>query len=267
MTASEQTPTRESSDETTVPGDEHRTLVVTPTYIEAPNVELFIDTVRAILPAADILVVDDNSPDGTADLAEAKGAELGRVEVLRRPVKDGLGNAYRAGFGWGLDHGYRRLVQIDVDGQHDPAVIPQLLARLDDGAGVAIGSRYVTGGSTPNWPLHRRVLSKWGNAYATWLLGLELHDATAGFRAYKAEVLEAIDFRDTIANGYAFQMEIAYRLATWGGRIDEVPIAFTDRLRGQSKMSGKIMAESMLLVTRWGVRDRAKRLFGRTDTA
>lgn len=240
-----------------------RTLVVTPTYIEAPNVELFLSTVRAIVPDADILVVDDNSPDGTADLAEAKGAELGRVHVLRRPVKDGLGNAYRAGFGWGLDHSYERLVQIDVDGQHDPAVIPQLLARLDDGAGVAIGSRYVVGGSTPNWPLHRRLLSKWGNAYATWLLGLELHDATAGFRAYRADVLEAIDFRDTIANGYAFQMEVAYRLAAWGGRIDEVPIAFTDRMRGQSKMSGRIMAESMILVTRWGIRDRLRALRGR----
>ena len=240
--------------------DEPRTLVVTPTYIEAPNVEFFLDTVRSVVPHADILVVDDNSPDGTADLAEAKGAEIGRVHVLRRPTKDGLGNAYRAGFGWGLDQGYERLVQIDVDGQHDPRVIPQLLARLDDGAGVAIGSRYVTGGSTPNWPFHRRLLSKWGNGYATWILGLDLHDATAGFRAYRAGVLEAIHFRDTIANGYAFQMEVAYRLASWGGRIDEVPIAFTSRLRGQSKMSGRIMAESMLLVTRWGIRDRVQSL-------
>jgi dolichol-phosphate mannosyltransferase len=142
-------------------------------------------------------------------------------------------------------------------------MIPRLLERLDDGAGVAIGSRYVTGGSTPNWPTHRKLLSKWGNAYATWLLGLHMHDATAGFRAYRADVLETIDFRGTVANGYAFQMELAYRLAGWGGRIDEVPIAFTDRVRGESKMSGRIMAESMLLVTGWGVRDRAKRLFHR----
>ncbi len=246
------------------PAEPVRTLVVAPTYIEAPNIELFLETVRRVVPEADILVVDDNSPDGTADLAEAKGAELGRVQVLRRPHKDGLGNAYRAGFGQGMDQGYDRLVQLDVDGQHDPAVIPELLARLDDGAGVAIGSRYVAGGSTPNWPLHRRLLSKWGNAYATWLLGLAIHDATAGFRAYRADVLEAIDFRDTIANGYAFQMEVAYRLAAWGGRIDEVPIAFTDRVRGQSKMSGKIMAESMLLVTRWGIRDRFRALTRRS---
>lgn len=235
-----------------------RTLVVAPTYVEAPNIELFLTTVRRVAPAADILVVDDNSPDGTANLAAAKAAELGCIEILHRPIKDGLGNAYRAGFGWGLDHGYGRLVQIDVDFSHDPAMIPALLARLDDGAGVAIGSRYVSGGSTPNWPLHRRLMSKWGNAYATWLLGLEIHDATAGFRAYRADVLEAIDFRDTIANGYAFQMEVAYRLAAWGGRIDEVPIAFTDRVRGESKMSVRIMAESMLLVTQWGVRDRLR---------
>lgn len=237
-----------------------RILVVAPTYIEAPNIELFLETVRRVVPEADVLVVDDNSPDGTGDLAEAKAAELGRVDVLHRPAKAGLGNAYRAGFGWGLDRGYERLVQIDVDFSHDPAMIPALLRRLDDGAGVAIGSRYVAGGSTPNWPKHRQLLSKWGNAYATWLLGLDIHDATAGFRAYRADVFEAIDFRDTIANGYAFQMEVAYRMATWGGRIDEVPIAFTDRVRGESKMSGRIMAESMLLVTRWGVRDRLRNL-------
>ncbi len=245
-------------------GGATRTLVVVPTYIEAPNVELFLEAVRRVVPEADILVVDDNSPDGTADLAEAKGADLGRVKVLRRPTKDGLGNAYRAGFGLGLDEGYDRLVQMDVDFSHDPKLIPDLLARLDDGAGVAIGSRYVEGGSTPNWPMHRQLLSRWGNAYATWLLGLALHDATAGFRAYQAEVLEAIDFRGTVANGYAFQMEVAYRLAAWGGRIDEVPIAFTDRVRGQSKMSGRIMAESMMLVTRWGIRDRFRALTKRS---
>ncbi|MBS1848846.1 MAG: polyprenol monophosphomannose synthase [Actinobacteria bacterium] len=244
-----------------------RTLVVVPTYVEAPNIELFLDTVRKVVPEADILVVDDSSPDGTADLAQRKADELGRIEVMRRPVKDGLGNAYRAGFGHGLDQGYTRLVQLDVDFSHDPAMIPALLARLDDGAGVAIGSRYVVGGSTPNWPLHRQLLSKWGNAYATWLLGLKIHDATAGFRAYRADVLETIDFRGTIANGYAFQMEIAYRLAGWGGRIDEVPIAFTDRVRGESKMSSRIMAESMLLVTRWGVRDRFRSLTKRSTAS
>ena len=244
-----------------------RTLVVAPTYLEALNIELFLETVRRVVPEADILVVDDSSPDGTADLAEAKASELGQITVMRRPAKGGLGNAYRAGFGFGMEKGYDRFVQLDVDFSHDPKVIPQLLARLDDGAGVAIGSRYVEGGSTPNWPLHRQLLSRWGNAYATWLLGLEIHDATAGFRAYRAEVLEAIEFGQTVANGYAFQMEVAYRLAGWGGRIDEVPIAFTDRVRGESKMSGRIMAESMMLVTRWGVRDRFRRLTGRAASS
>ncbi len=234
--------------------------MVAPTYIEAPNIKLFLEAVREVVPEADVLIVDDNSPDGTADLAQQVADELGQIVVLRRPTKDGLGNAYRAGFGYGLDEGYDRLVQLDVDFSHDPKVIPQLLARIDDGAGVAIGSRYVPGGSTPSWPMHRKLLSKWGNAYATWILGLHVHDATAGFRAYRADVLDTIHFRDTVANGYAFQMEVAYRLAEWGGRIDEVPIAFTDRVRGQSKMSGRIMAESMLLVTRWGVRDRVRAL-------
>lgn len=238
----------------------HKTLIVVPTYLEAPNIEPFLVAVRRVVPAADVLVVDDSSPDGTADLAEKVGAELGGISVLRRPEKDGLGNAYRAGFARGIQQGYSRIVQLDADFSHDPAMIPALLKRLDDGAGVAIGSRYVPGGSTPHWPTHRRWLSKVGNRYATWLLGLGVRDATAGFRAYDASVLDAIKFGETVANGYAFQMELAYRLAEWGGRIDEVPIAFTDRVRGQSKMSGRIMVESMLLVTGWGVRDRARAL-------
>ena len=248
-----------TENETTTP----RTLIVVPTYLEAPNIEPFLTTVRKVLPDADVLVVDDSSPDGTADLAEKVGAELGGVTVLRRPAKAGLGNAYRAGFTQGIAQGYTRIVQLDADFSHDPAMIPALLARLDDGAGVAIGSRYVPGGSTPHWPTHRRWLSKVGNRYATWLLGLGVRDATAGFRAYDARVLEAIKFGETIANGYAFQMELAYRLAEWGGRIDEVPIAFTDRIRGESKMSSRIMVESMMLVTGWGVRDRARALAGK----
>ena len=233
-----------------------RTVVVVPTYLEASNIVSFLEAVRSTVPDADVIVVDDNSPDGTADLAEKAGAELGQISVLRRPVKDGLGNAYRAGFGQAMADGYEYFVQLDADFSHDPSMIPELLSRLDDGAGVAIGSRYVPGGSTPNWPIHRRLMSKVGNRYATWLLKLSIRDATAGFRAYTGEVLRAITFEETVANGYAFQMEVAYRLAGWGGRIDEVPISFTDRIRGESKMSGQIMAESLLLVTRWGLRDR-----------
>lgn len=238
-------------------------MVIVPTYQEAANVERFLRAIRAAVPDADVLVVDDNSPDGTADLAEKVSEELGRIEVLRRPGKDGLGNAYRAGFGMGLDAGYDVLVQMDVDFSHDPEVVPQLIARLDDGAGVAIGSRYVPGGSTPSWPTHRRLLSEWGNRYVRLMLKLPIRDATSGFRAYRADVVEAIDLRATVANGYAFQMEVAYRLSQWGGRVDEVPITFIDRAFGTSKMSTQIMAESMLLVTRWGLRDRLRALRGK----
>lgn len=239
-----------------IAGSESSTTVVIPTYLEAENIDAFLRAVRAAVPEARIIVVDDSSPDGTARLAWTCGDEIGGVEVLERPVKDGLGNAYRYGFSHALEGGATRIVQLDADFSHDPAVIPELLERLDDGAGVAIGSRYVPGGSTPHWPFHRRMLSRWGNRYAAWLLGLEICDATAGFRAYGAEVLRAIAYQETTANGYAFQMELAHRLAKWGGRIDEVPIAFTDRVRGQSKMSARIMVESMLLVTRLGITDR-----------
>lgn len=239
---------------------EMRSVVIVPTYQEAANVERFLREIRATVPDADVLVVDDNSPDGTADLAEKLGAELGQVQVLRRPEKDGLGNAYRAGFERGVAAGYDVIVQMDVDFSHDPAVVPELIKRLSDGAGVAIGSRYVPGGSTPSWPMHRRLLSEWGNRYVRLMLRLPIRDATSGFRAYRADVVEAIDLKGTVANGYAFQMEVAYRLSQWGGRVDEVAITFVDRAFGTSKMSTQIMAESMLLVTRWGLRDRFRAL-------
>jgi dolichol-phosphate mannosyltransferase len=238
-----------------------RTLIIVPTFEEATNVEPFLAAIRDAVPAADILIVDDSSPDGTADLAERAGAELGQVKVLRRPKKDGLGNAYRAGFGVGMDEGYETLVQMDVDFSHDPAQVPAMLAKIDEGAGVVIGSRYVPGGSTPHWPWYRRALSKWGNRYAGVMLGLPIRDATSGFRAYRGEVLRDIHYQDTVANGYAFQMEVAYLLSKWGGPVQELPIEFTDRVRGVSKMSAYIMAEDMLLVTWWGIRDRALKLW------
>ncbi len=236
-----------------------RTLVVVPTYNEAGNIEALLRQVRDTVPSADILVVDDNSPDGTADLAEAVGADAGQVKVLRRPVKDGLGNAYRAGLSHGLDEGYQALVQMDADFSHDPAVLPELLARLADGADVAIGSRYVPGGSIPHWPPLRRALSRYGNRYAVALLGLDVRDATAGFRAYRADLLREIRVGTTRANGYGFLMELAHRTAQRGATAAEVPITFTDRVRGTSKMSVRIMVESMALVTLWGARDRLRR--------
>ncbi|CAN5506772.1 polyprenol monophosphomannose synthase [soil metagenome] len=234
-----------------------RALVVIPTYQEAENIADLVDAVRDVVPHADVLVADDNSPDGTAELAEKVGLARGGVRVLNRPAKLGLGAAYRAGFAQGLAEGYDTLVQIDADFSHDPAVVPTLLARIADGADVAIGSRYVPGGSIPHWPPHRRALSRYGNRYAAALLELGVRDATSGFRAYRAETLRAIRYDTTRANGYGFQIELAYRAARWGGRIDEVPIAFTDRVRGTSKMSGRIIVESMALVTWWGLRARA----------
>ena len=239
------------------------TLVVIPTYEEALNVTEVITRVRAAVPEADILVVDDNSPDGTADLARATGAEVGQVDVLVREKKDGLGNAYRHGFRVGMDRGYDVLVQMDADLSHDPAALPSLLGALDGGAEAVIGSRYVPGGSVPHWPWYRRALSKWGNRYACFVLGMTVHDATAGFRAYRVDALKAIDVFTTRANGYGFQIETAYRVSRSGRRLAEVPIIFTDRVRGVSKMSFSVMSEELLLVTWWGVRDRTKALVAR----
>ncbi len=240
-----------------------RTLVVTPTYIEAENIAEFLKRARAAVPDADILVVDDNSPDRTADLAEAAAAELGGIDVLRRPAKTGLGSAYRAGFAIGLEKGYDILVQIDADLSHDPADLPTLLHQIDTGADLAIGSRYVPGGEVPHWPWFRRALSRYGNRYGAIVLGTGVKDATSGYRAYPADTLKAIDFSTTRAKGYGFQMETAYRVHLWGGRIAEMPIVFTDRVRGYSKMTWGIFAEELLLVTWWGLRDRARRLWRR----
>jgi dolichol-phosphate mannosyltransferase len=237
-----------------------RTLVITPTYVEAENIEAFLQRTRAVVPDADILVVDDNSPDGTAELAEKAGAELGRIDVLRRPSKTGLGSAYRAGFTIGLEKGYDVLVQMDADLSHDAAVLPTLLGALESGADLVIGSRYVPGGEVPHWPWFRRALSRYGNRYGAVVLGSGVKDATSGYRAYRAETLRAIDYSTTRSKGYGFQMETAYRVYLWGGRIAEVPIVFTDRVRGYSKMTWGIFAEELLLVTWWGIRDRARGL-------
>jgi dolichol-phosphate mannosyltransferase len=233
-----------------------RTLIVTPTFLEAENIEEFLQRARVAAPDADILVVDDNSPDGTADRAERTAGELGQIEVLRRPTKTGLGTAYRAGFAVGVDRGYEVLVQIDADLSHDPAALPTLLGEIDRGADLVIGSRYVPGGSIPHWPWFRRALSNYGNRYAGFVLGTGVADGTSGYRAYRAETLKAIDFATTRAKGYGFQLETAYRVWKWGGCIVEVPITFTDRVRGHSKMTWRVAAEELTLVTWWGIRDR-----------
>ena len=242
-----------------------RTLVVLPTYQEAENISEVLRRIRAVAPAADVLVVDDSSPDGTAAMAKAIGAELGHIDVLVRPAKSGLGSAYRAGFAEGMARGYDVLVEMDSDLSHDPARLPSLLAALEGGADLAVGSRYVPGGSIPNWPFHRRWLSRSGNRYAAFVLGLAVRDATSGFRAYRTEMLRRIDLESVSADGYGFQIEMAYRVARAGGRIIERPIEFVDRVRGNSKMSFRIIAEAMCLVTWWGIRDRVRRR-GRTDS-
>ena len=232
------------------------TLVCVPTYDEAQNIEALLRAVRAAVPSADVLVLDDNSPDGTADIAERVGAELDQIHVLRRPGKAGLGAAYRAGMHVGITRGYEVVVEIDADFSHDPAALPRLIDAVARGADLAIGSRYVPGGAVPNWPRRRLALSRGGNRYTRAVLGLPVHDATAGFRAYRTAMLEKIDVVNSKANGYGFQVENAYRVWQQGGQIVEVPITFHDRVRGESKMSARIVVEAMSLVTWWGLRDR-----------
>lgn len=237
-----------------------RSLVILPTYNEAENIGEVLDRVRAAVPAAEVLVVDDGSPDGTADLAERWGADNGgQVRVMRRAGKSGLGSAYRAGFAHGLAEGFDALIEMDSDLQHDPAALPDLIAAVASGADLAIGSRYVPGGSIPNWPRYREWLSRGGNRYAGLILGLPVRDATAGFRCYGAPMLSSIDLAAVTADGYGFQIEMAYNVMRRGGRIVEVPIRFSDRQRGTSKMSGRIVFEALGLVTWWAVRDRLLR--------
>ena len=174
---------------------------MTPTYEESENIAEFLERTRAAVPDSDILVVDDNSPDGTADLADEIGGRLGHIEVLRRPRKIGIGDAVRDGFTLGIDRGYDIVVQIDADLSHDPAALPQLLAEIESGADAAIGSRYVPGGSIPHWPWYRRAVSKWGNRYATLVLGLPVRDATSGYRAFRVDTLKAADYANTRSKG------------------------------------------------------------------
>jgi glycosyltransferase involved in cell wall biosynthesis len=241
-----------------------RPLVVLPTYQEAENIHEVLERVRVAAPDASVLVVDDGSPDGTAELAEAQAAALGQISILRRPGKSGLGPAYRAGFAWGLERGHDVLLEMDADLSHDPQMLPSLLAAIDDGADLVIGSRYVPGGSVPGWPTSRRLLSRWGNRYCGLMLGSPVRDATAGFRAYRADILRKIDLSTVHADGYGFQIEMVYAVDRAGGTIVELPITFRDRIRGTSKMSPNIVGEALWLVTKWGVRDRRRRLRRRT---
>jgi dolichol-phosphate mannosyltransferase len=237
-----------------------KTLVVVPTYQEADNVPDLLRRIRAAAPDVDVLIVDDDSPDGTAKIARAVAEEIGgHIEVMVRPAKTGLGSAYRSGMALGIEQGYEALIQMDADLSHDPAAIPALLRALEGGAGMSIGSRYVPGGEIPHWPWHRRTLSKYGNLYTRLMLRMKPRDLTSGYRAWRATTLVDIKYETTHASGYLFQMEMAYRVALAGEGIVEVPITFTDRVRGTSKMNGAVIFEELTKVTWWGIRDRFKR--------
>ncbi len=225
-------------------------VVVIPTYNEADGIEIMLDAVLRSAPLADILVVDDNSPDGTGVLVSAHPEYGHQVFLLNRAAKDGLGAAYRAGFAWALDHTYDVIIQIDADLSHPPAKIPDLVAALE-AVDVAIGSRYVTGGGVSNWSPSRRLISWAGNMYVRTVLGLKVHDATAGFRAFRRASLQRLNVLESQSNGYSFQIENTWRASQLGLTTAEVPITFTDRTTGQSKMSAGIVREAIALALVW----------------
>lgn len=237
----------------------HRTLVIIPTYNELENLPLIVGRVRTARPDVHILVVDDGSPDGTGHLAdELAAAHPDRIQVMHRTAKDGLGAAYLAAFAWGLERGYNVLVEMDADGSHAPEQLYRLLNAIDNGADLAIGSRYVDGGKVRNWPHRRLVLSKTANTYARVLLGVDIHDITAGYRAYRREVLEKLDLNTVESKGYCFQVDLTWRAINNGFTVAEVPITFSERELGVSKMSGSNIREAMLKVAQWGIGGRMK---------
>lgn len=235
-------------------------LVVLPTYNEAESIRGVLARIRVAVPDADVLVVDDASPDGTGAIADELAAADPGVSVLHRPGKAGLGAAYLAGFAIALERGYRFVVEIDADGSHDPAELPAMLGLAErEGADLVIGSRWVPGGAVVNWPWLRRAISRGGNAYARWMLRSRVQDLTAGFRVYRAAVLAGLDGSVVSSHGYCFQVELAWRLERAGGRILEHPIAFVERATGRSKMHAGIVAEALWRVTAWGTSARLGR--------
>ncbi len=235
-------------------------VAVIPTYNERDNLSPLIDA--TLEHGYRVLVVDDGSPDGTGALADELARSHREVSVLHRPRKEGLGRAYAEGFATALGQGAGVVCEMDADFSHDPADLPRLVAAVDEGADLAIGSRYIPGGATPDWPLRRRWLSRGGNIYARLMLGLSVRDATSGFRAFRASILQALEPETCRASGYGFQVEMAWRATRRGARVVEVPIVFRDRRYGESKMRGAIVYEAMWLVTKWGLRRMVSRLPG-----
>jgi dolichol-phosphate mannosyltransferase len=233
-------------------------VVIIPTFNEIENLPLIVGRVRNATPGVNILVVDDNSPDGTGKLADELASRDRQVQVLHRTTKDGLGGAYIAGFKWAIAQGYDVMVEMDADGSHRPEELPLLLDALLN-ADLAIGARWVPGGKVHNWPKSREILSRGGNTYARIMLGIHLHDATAGYRAFRRASLEKIGLDSVDSRGYCFQIDMALRAVRAGLKVVEVPINFVERELGTSKMSGSIVSEAMWRVTQWGFRDRFSR--------
>lgn len=234
-------------------------LVAIPTYNEAQSVGKIVGRVRAAVPDAHVLVIDDGSPDGTGEIADRMAAVDDQVQVLHRTAKRGLGAAYVAGFRWALERGYGTVVEMDADGSHQPEELPRLLAALHH-ADLVLGSRYIAGGRVENWPRRREALSRGGNAYTRLLLGVALRDTTGGYRAIRADALRSLDLNDVASQGYCFQVDLAWRAVQADLRVVEVPITFVEREEGRSKMSGAIVREALWRVTQWGIQHRLGQL-------
>jgi dolichol-phosphate mannosyltransferase len=245
-----------------------RVAVLIPTYNERDNLPLVVERVRAAVPSADVVVLDDNSPDGTGDIADELAASDDHVQVLHRQGKEGLGAAYLAGFTWALERGYDAVVEMDADGSHRPEHLPSMLEVAAD-ADLVIGSRYVRGGKIVNWPLDRKAISMAGNLYIKVILGMSVNDATAGYRVYRAETLRTIGLDKVESAGYVFQTDLTVRTVRAGLTVVEVPITFVEREIGDSKMDGDVVRESMSRITRWGLahrRGQLQRLLDREPT-
>jgi dolichol-phosphate mannosyltransferase len=237
-----------------------RILTIIPSYNELESLPKTLGRLRSAVPASDVLVADDNSPDGTGELADRIAAEDPQVHVLHRKGKEGLGAAYIAGFKWALERGYDVVVEMDADGSHQPEELPRLLEAVERGADLVIGSRWVKGGSVVNWPAYRQLISRTGSTYSRFMLGLRIRDLTAGYRAFRRTTLEKLDLDAVESVGYGFQVDLAWRVAKMGLKVSEVPVTFVERELGSSKMSGNIVIEAMLNVTKWGLSDRWKQL-------
>lgn len=234
------------------------TLIILPTYNEIESLETVLGRIRQSVPQADVIIVDDSSPDGTGRLADRLAATDQGLTVLHRPAKDGLGRAYLAGFAYALERSYRYVVEIDADGSHDPADLSAMLSLAAAGADLVIGSRWVRGGSVRNWPWIRQLVSRAGNAYSRVMLRSSIHDITAGFRVYRTQTLRTLDLSAVSSQGYCFQVELAWRLERAGKRVVEHPIVFTERAAGRSKMHLSIVVEALLRVTLWGIAGRRR---------